>query len=322
MEECLKSKKEICKFITCGSVDDGKSTLIGRMLFDSKSLYKDQIESLKKDSKSLGARGDELDFALLVDGLSSEREQGITIDVAYRYFSLENRRYVIIDSPGHEQYTKNMATGASHADVAIILLDARKGVLKQSIRHSYIASLLGIKQFIVAINKMDLVGFREDVFVKISNDYSNMLQKLPNYESINVNFIPICATMGDNIVFKSKNTPYYNGDSLLTLLESLPINNCKSKSEEFILSVQYVNRPNLDFRGFCGSVISGRISIGDDVAILPSKQTSRVKEILNVNKNVQSAEYKNAITIRLEDEIDIQRGDVIVSIHNDIEIHN
>ena len=320
MERYLKSKKEICKFITCGSVDNGKSTLIGRMLYDSKNLYKDQIESLKKDSKRIGSSGDEFDFALLLDGLSSEREQGITIDVAYRYFSLENRRYVIIDTPGHKQYTKNMATGASNADIAIILLDAREGVVEQSKRHSYIASLLGIKQFIIAINKMDLVQFSEEIFIKISNDYYNMLQKLPNYQSINVHFIPICATMGDNVVFKSKNTSWYDGGSLLALLESLPISD--KNSDEFILSVQYVNRPNLDFRGFCGSIISGNVVVGSEVIILPSKQTSKVKEILNTNNNVQSADYKNAITIRLEDEIDIQRGDIIASVDNSIEIQN
>ncbi len=325
--------KELCRFITCGSVDDGKSTLIGRMLYDSKMLFEDQILSLEKDSKKLGNAGEKLDFALLVDGLASEREQGITIDVAYRFFTSEKRKFIIADTPGHEQYTRNMATGASTADIAIMLIDARKGVLTQTKRHSYIVSLLGIKQFIIAINKMDLVDFRQDVFDDICKSYKEILPYLKNYENIQTHFVPISALDGDNIASKSIHTPWYNGKTLSELLDTLPI--AADFNDEFIMSVQYVNRPHLNFRGFCGSIASGKVSVGDEIMILPSLKTSKIKEIitpdienlkvLDKNEKIQSsknASFPSAITLTLEDEIDISRGDVIVSKNHSLKISN
>ncbi|EAC1194077.1 sulfate adenylyltransferase subunit CysN [Campylobacter coli] len=325
--------KELCRFITCGSVDDGKSTLIGRMLYDSKMLFEDQILSLEKDSKKLGNAGEKLDFALLVDGLASEREQGITIDVAYRFFTSEKRKFIIADTPGHEQYTRNMATGASTADIAIILIDARKGVLTQTKRHSYIVSLLGIKQFIIAINKMDLVDFRQDIFDDICKSYEEILPYLKNYENIQTHFVPISALDGDNIASKSIHTPWYNGKTLSELLDTLPITT--DFNDEFIMSVQYVNRPHLNFRGFCGSIASGKVSVGDEIMILPSLKTSKIKEIitpdienlkvLDKNEKIQSsknASFPSAITLTLEDEIDISRGDVIVSKNHSLKISN
>lgn len=325
--------KELCRFITCGSVDDGKSTLIGRMLYDSKMLFEDQILSLEKDSKKLGNAGEKLDFALLVDGLASEREQGITIDVAYRFFTSEKRKFIIADTPGHEQYTRNMATGASTADIAIILIDARKGVLTQTKRHSYIVSLLGIKQFIIAINKMDLVDFRQDIFDDICKSYKEILPYLKDYENIQTHFVPISALDGDNIASKSIYTPWYNGKTLSELLDTLPIT--ADFNDEFIMSVQYVNRPHLNFRGFCGSIASGKVSVGDEIMILPSLKTSKIKEIitpdienlkvLDKNEKIQSsknASFPSAITLTLEDEIDISRGDVIVSKNHGLEISN
>ncbi|HEG5396483.1 TPA: sulfate adenylyltransferase subunit CysN [Campylobacter coli] len=325
--------KELCRFITCGSVDDGKSTLIGRMLYDSKMLFEDQILSLEKDSKKLGNAGEKLDFALLVDGLASEREQGITIDVAYRFFTSEKRKFIIADTPGHEQYTRNMATGASTADIAIILIDARKGVLTQTKRHSYIVSLLGIKQFIIAINKMDLVDFRQDIFDDICKSYKEILPYLKNYENIQTHFVPISALDGDNIASKSIHTPWYNGKTLSELLDTLPI--AADFNDEFIMSVQYVNRPHLNFRGFCGSIASGKVSVGDEIMILPSLKTSKIKEIitpdienlkvLNKDEKIQSSKnvsFPSAITLTLEDEIDISRGDAIVSKNHSLKISN
>ncbi|HED6634285.1 TPA: sulfate adenylyltransferase subunit CysN [Campylobacter coli] len=335
VEKYLKEheNKELCRFITCGSVDDGKSTLIGRMLYDSKMLFEDQILSLEKDSKKLGNAGEKLDFALLVDGLASEREQGITIDVAYRFFISEKRKFIIADTPGHEQYTRNMATGASTADIAIILIDARKGVLTQTKRHSYIVSLLGIKQFIIAINKMDLVDFRQDIFDDICKSYKEILPYLKNYENIQTHFVPISALDGDNIASKSIHTPWYNGKTLSELLDTLPI--AADFNDEFIMSVQYVNRPHLNFRGFCGSIASGKVSVGDEIMILPSLKTSKVKQIitpdienlkvLDKNEKIQSsknASFPSAITLTLEDEIDISRGDVIVSKNHSLKISN
>lgn len=325
--------KELCRFITCGSVDDGKSTLIGRMLYDSKMLFEDQILSLEKDSKKLGNAGEKLDFALLVDGLASEREQGITIDVAYRFFTSEKRKFIIADTPGHEQYTRNMATGASAADIAIILIDARKGVLTQTKRHSYIVSLLGIKQLIIAINKMDLVDFRQDIFGDICKSYEEILPYLKNYENIQTHFVPISALDGDNIASKSIHTPWYNGKTLSELLDTLPITT--DFNDNFIMSVQYVNRPHLNFRGFCGSIASGKVSVGDEIMILPSLKTSKIKEIitpdienlkvLDKDEKIQSsknASFPSAITLTLEDEIDISRGDVIVSKNHSLKISN
>ncbi|HEB9429206.1 TPA: sulfate adenylyltransferase subunit CysN [Campylobacter coli] len=325
--------KELCRFITCGSVDDGKSTLIGRMLYDSKMLFEDQILSLEKDSKKLGNAGEKLDFALLVDGLASEREQGITIDVAYRFFTSEKRKFIIADTPGHEQYTRNMATGASTADIAIILIDARKGVLTQTKRHSYIVSLLGIKQFIIAINKMDLMDFRQDIFDDICKSYGKILPYLKSHENIQTHFVPISALDGDNIASKSIHTPWYNGKTLSELLDTLPITT--DFNDEFIMSVQYVNRPHLNFRGFCGSIASGKVSVGDEIMILPSLKTSKIKEIitpdienlkvLDKDEKIQSsknASFPSAITLTLEDEIDISRGDIIVSKNHSLEISN
>lgn len=334
VEKYLKEheNKELCRFITCGSVDDGKSTLIGRMLYDAKMLFEDQILSLEKDSKKLGNAGEKLDFALLVDGLASEREQGITIDVAYRFFTSEKRKFIIADTPGHEQYTRNMATGASTADIAIILIDARKGVLTQTKRHSYIASLLGIRQFIIAVNKMDLIDYNQEVFNTICKNYQEILPCLKNHERIKTHFVPICALDGDNIASKSINMPWYDGKTLSELLDTLPI--VTNLSDEFIMSVQYVNRPHLNFRGFCGNIASGSINIKDEVVILPSLKTSKVKQIitpsiknLNVsdkNEKVQSAKMLafHAITLTLEDEIDISRGDVIVSKNHSLKISN
>lgn len=335
VEKYLKEheNQELCRFITCGSVDDGKSTLIGRMLYDSKMLFEDQILSLEKDSKKLGNAGEKLDFALLVDGLASEREQGITIDVAYRFFTSEKRKFIIADTPGHEQYTRNMATGASTADIAIILIDARKGVLTQTKRHSYIASLLGIKQFIIAVNKMDLIDYNQEIFNTICKNYQEILPCLKNHERIKTHFVPICALDGDNIASKSINMPWYDGKTLSELLDTLPI--VTNLSDEFIMSVQYVNRPHLNFRGFCGNIASGSINVKDEVVILPSLKTSKVKQIitpsiknLNVsdknekNQSAKNASFPSAITLTLEDEIDISRGDVIVSKNHSLKISN
>lgn len=334
VEKYLKEheNKELCRFITCGSVDDGKSTLIGRMLYDSKMLFEDQILSLEKDSKKLGNAGEKLDFALLVDGLASEREQGITIDVAYRFFTSEKRKFIIADTPGHEQYTRNMATGASTADIAIILIDARKRVLTQTKRHSYIASLLGIKQFIIAVNKMDLIDYNQEIFNTICKNYQEILPCLKNHERIKTHFVPICALDGDNIASKSINMPWYDGKTLSELLDTLPI--VTNLSDEFIMSVQYVNRPHLNFRGFCGNIASGSINVKDEVVILPSLKTSKIKEIitpdrklkvLDKNEKIQSsknASFPSAITLTLEDEIDISRGDVIVSKNHSLKISN
>ncbi|EGM0225253.1 sulfate adenylyltransferase subunit CysN [Campylobacter coli] len=336
VEKYLKEheNKELCRFITCGSVDDGKSTLIGRMLYDSKMLFEDQILSLEKDSKKLGNAGEKLDFALLVDGLASEREQGITIDVAYRFFTSEKRKFIIADTPGHEQYTRNMATGASTADIAIILIDAeKKGVLTQTKRHSYIASLLGIKQFIIAVNKMDLIDYNQEIFNTICKNYQEILPCLKNHERIKTHFVPICALDGDNIASKSINMPWYDGKTLSELLDTLPI--VTNLSDEFIMSVQYVNRPHLNFRGFCGNIASGSINVKDEVVILPSLKTSKVKQIitpdienlkvLDKNEKIQSsknASFPSAITLTLEDEIDISRGDVIVSKNHSLKISN
>lgn len=315
--------KEICRFITCGSVDDGKSTLIGRLLYDSKMIFEDQLRAIEKDSKKHGTLGDKLDLALLVDGLASEREQGITIDVAYRFFSTEKRKFIIADTPGHEQYTRNMATGASTADVAIILIDARHGVLTQTKRHSYIVSLLGIKTMIVAVNKMDLVDFSQARFEEICTDYEMMISHLPSSLDIAVHCIPISALEGDNIVSHSSKMPWYQGAPLMELLNTLTLH--QKESSLFRFPVQYVNRPHLNFRGFCGTVASGHISVGDSIMVLPSKKTSRIKAIVandikelrpktqdEAVETIAHAYAPMATTLVLEDEIDISRGDMIV----------
>ncbi len=308
----LHQNKELLRFITCGSVDDGKSTLIGRLLYDSKMIYEDQLSSIKKDSKKSGTTGEAIDLALLVDGLQSEREQGITIDVAYRYFSTDKRKFIIADTPGHEQYTRNMATGASTADLAIILIDARRGVLTQTRRHSFIVSLLGIKHIVVAVNKMDLVDFSQETYEQIKEDYQNFAKELGIKD---ITFIPLSALSGDNVVDKSKKTSWYEGDTLMHVLENIKISD-DINYDDFRLPVQYVNRPNLDFRGYCGTICSGVIEVGDEITVLPSKKSSKVKSIVTYDGELESAGASEAITLTLEDEIDISRGDMIVKSDN------
>ncbi|MFD2236460.1 sulfate adenylyltransferase subunit CysN [Aureimonas populi] len=300
----------LLRFITCGSVDDGKSTLIGRLLHDTNSVFDDQMEALERDSRKFGTTGEDLDFALLVDGLSAEREQGITIDVAYRYFSTARRAFIIADTPGHEQYTRNMATGASQADLAIILVDARKGILPQTRRHSFITSMVGIRSVIVAINKMDLVGFDRAVFERIEADYRAIL---PQLGFTDIAFVPISAKGGDNIAARSASTPWYEGQTLLERLESVRPETLEPEGAPFRLPVQWVNRPNLDFRGFCGTAASGRIARGDAVVSLPSGRTSRVKAVFGPDGEVEAGFAGEALTLTLDDEIDASRGDVIVA---------
>ncbi|MDH4944088.1 sulfate adenylyltransferase subunit CysN [Sulfurimonas sp. C5] len=325
--------KEILRFITCGSVDDGKSTLIGRLLYDSKMIFEDQLSAIEKDSKKSGTTGDKIDLALLVDGLASEREQGITIDVAYRFFSTDKRKFIIADTPGHEQYTRNMATGASTADVAIILIDARQGVLTQTKRHSYISSLLGIKNIVVAINKMDLVDFSQERFEEIKADYERIIPNLPHYTDIDFQYIPISALDGDNIVLNSDKCTWYTDKSLMEILDTVTVN--KKVNEHFRLPVQYVNRPHLNFRGFCGTISSGEIKVGDAITVLPSRKTSTVKSIISneikelrpktKDESVETIERAFApmsTTLTLEDEIDISRGDMIVKSSDIPEVSN
>jgi bifunctional enzyme CysN/CysC len=305
-------RKELLKLLTCGSVDDGKSTLIGRLLHDSKMIYEDQLESIKADSIKSGSTDGEFDLSLLVDGLQAEREQGITIDVAYRYFSTAKRKFIIADTPGHEQYTRNMATGASNCDLAIILVDARHGIQVQTRRHSFITSLLGIKHVIVAINKMDIMDFSEDVFNKIKQDYKEFAKTLEQGE---VKFIPISALNGDNVVNNSDNTPWYTGDTLMSILESVEIA-ADRNYQDMRFPVQYVNRPNLNFRGFCGTLASGVVHKGDSVTALPSGKTSKIKSIVTYDEELEQAFTPMAITLTLEDEIDISRGDMLVHADN------
>ena len=300
-------RKSMLRFITCGSVDDGKSTLIGRLLYDTKLLYEDQLAALEADSRKMGTQGEKIDFALLVDGLAAEREQGITIDVAYRFFSTEKRKFIVADTPGHEQYTRNMATGASTADVAIILIDARQGVLKQTRRHSYIASLLGIRHIVVAINKMDLVDYSRATFEKIEADYRAFAGKL-GFSSIVA--IPISALEGDNILTKSAATSWHQGPALLPYLETIDVEKDGS-DEPFRLPVQWVNRPNLDFRGFSGTIASGTVKPGDEIVVAPSGRRSTVKRIVTRDGDLAAAGPHQAVTITLADEIDISRGDII-----------
>jgi bifunctional enzyme CysN/CysC len=295
--------------VTCGSVDDGKSTLLGRLLFDSHAVLDDQLTALDRDSKRFGTQGEARDFALLVDGLSAEREQGITIDVAYRYFSTPNRSFILADAPGHEQYTRNMATGASKADLAIILIDARKGVLPQTRRHSYIVSMLGVRHVVLAVNKMDLVGFSSDVWRRIVADYREAASSL-GFGSIIA--IPICAREGDNIVTHSDRTPWYEGPALLEHLETVSIEPPEDATKGFRFPVQYVNRPNLDFRGYAGTVANGVIYARQPVIALPGGQRSRIDRIVTADGDLTTAVAGQAVTLMLTDEIDISRGDVIV----------
>ena len=301
--------KQLLRFITCGSVDDGKSTLIGRLLHDSKMIFEDQLAAIKKDSKKTNATDGEFDLSLLVDGLQSEREQGITIDVAYRYFTTDKRKFIIADTPGHEQYTRNMATGASTADLAIILIDARYGVQTQTKRHSFIAKLLGIKHIVVAVNKMDLIDFNEAKYNEICENYLKFAKELGMTSDITL--IPLSALNGDNVVNVSEKSPWYKGETLMTILETIKIDEDRDL-EHFRFPVQYVNRPNLDFRGFCGTVAAGVIKVGDAITVLPSGKSSTVKEIVTYDGNLDYAYAQQAITLTLDTEIDISRGDIIV----------
>lgn len=301
-------QKELLRLLTCGSVDDGKSTLIGRLLHDSKMIFEDQLAAIENDSKKVGTQGEKIDLALLVDGLAAEREQGITIDVAYRYFSTDRRKFIIADTPGHEQYTRNMATGASTADLAIILVDARHGVMTQTRRHTYLAHLLGIKHIVVAINKMDLVDFDEARYNEIKADYQAFADQLGVENPI---YVPISALDGDNVVSNSEKSPWYDGKPLMQILESVQVVDTKDLAR-FRLPVQYVNRPNLNFRGFAGTIAAGKIHPGDEIIALPSGKRSKVKEIVTFDGNLEEAFVNQAITLTLEDEIDISRGDMIV----------
>lgn len=302
-------KKDLLRLLTAGSVDDGKSTLIGRLLFDSKKLYEDQLQALERDSVRVGNAGaGEIDYALLLDGLKAEREEGITIDVAYRYFSTNQRKFIIADTPGHEQYTRNMITGGSTANLAIILVDARAGVITQTRRHTFLVSLLGIKHIVLAVNKMDLVDFSQDVFNNIKEEYLKLTTQLGIED---VTCFPISAKMGDNVVEKSEKTPWYEGTSLLEFLETVPIHRDRNMTN-FRYPVQYVLRPNLDFRGFCGKIASGVIRKGDEIVALPSMKRSHVKSIVTYEGELEEAFCPQSVTICLEDEIDISRGEMIV----------
>ncbi|AJQ97348.1 sulfate adenylyltransferase subunit CysN [Gynuella sunshinyii] len=302
--------KSLLRFITCGSVDDGKSTLIGRLLFESKMLFEDQLAAVESDSKKFGTQGDSIDFALLVDGLAAEREQGITIDVAYRFFSTDKRKFIVADTPGHEQYTRNMVTGASTADVAILMVDARKGILTQTRRHSYLTHLIGIRHIVVAINKMDLVDYSEKVYDQIVDDYRDFARQL-GIE--NVTFIPMSAFKGDNIIEPSINMPWYHGTTLMGYLETVEIDEERLKHKPFRMPVQWVNRPNLDFRGFSGQIGGGTIHPGDKIRVLPSGKESTVARIVTRDGDLESAQAGQSITLTLTDEIDISRGDLMVA---------
>ncbi len=313
----LKSQASLnlLRFITCGSVDDGKSTLIGRMLYESQMIFDDQVASLKNDSKKYGTQGENIDFALLVDGLSAEREQGITIDVAYRFFSSSKRKFIVADTPGHEQYTRNMATGASTAELAILLVDARNGILTQTKRHSFIVSLLGIKNIILAINKMDLVNYDKNIYEKISSEYKLFSKKL-NFK--NIQSIPISALKGDNIHKKSKYMKWYNDKTLFDYLETT-----KTKiqsSDSFVLPIQSVNRPNLNFRGYSGTIAEGKIRKGEELISLPSNQKVKVKEIFVGERSLKTASFKQSITLTIDKEIDTSRGDILCSKNSSVDM--
>jgi len=304
-----QEQKSLLRFLTCGSVDDGKSTLIGRLLYDTKLIFEDQLAALEKDSKKHGTTGDDIDFALLVDGLEAEREQGITIDVAYRFFATPKRKFIVADTPGHEQYTRNMATGASTADLAIVLVDARAGIIRQTRRHSFIASLLGIRHVVVAVNKIDLVGYDKTVFETIAAEYRAFARDL-GFETITP--IPISARYGDNVTTASANTGWYEGPTLLEHLESVPVDRIDT-AKPFRLPVQYVNRPNLDFRGFSGTIASGTVSAGDAVVVAKSGKASTVARIVTADGDLQTAEAGQAVTLVLADEVEVSRGNMLVS---------
>jgi len=305
--------KTMLRFITCGSVDDGKSTLIGRLLYDSKMIFEDQLASLEADSKKVGTQGQEIDFALLVDGLAAEREQGITIDVAYRFFNTEKRKFIVADTPGHEQYTRNMVTGASTADLAVILIDARKGVLTQTRRHSYLAHLIGIRNLVLAVNKMDLVDYSQDVFDKIVADYAEFAKSIGIEHFVPM---PISGFKGDNIIGPSPNTPWYTGPNLIEHLETVEVNSAVDAAKPFRMPVQWVNRPNLDFRGFSGLIATGSVKVGDPIRVLPSGKTSTISRIVTLDGDVEEGVAGQSLTLCFSDEIDCSRGDVIAAADN------
>jgi bifunctional enzyme CysN/CysC len=305
--------KTMLRFITCGSVDDGKSTLIGRLLYDSKMIFEDQLAALETDSKRVGTQGQNIDFALLVDGLAAEREQGITIDVAYRFFNTEKRKFIVADCPGHEQYTRNMVTGASTADLAIILVDARKGVLVQTRRHSYLCNLIGIRNIVLAVNKMDLIDYDQAVFDNIVATYSEFAKTI-GIDTFMA--MPISGFMGDNITQKSEKTPWYDGPTLIDHLEAVEVNAARDAEKPFRMPVQWVNRPNLDFRGFSGLVSSGQVRCGDAVRVLPSGKTSHVSKIVTLDGELDCAIAGQSITLCLTDEVDCSRGDVLAIADN------
>ncbi len=309
--------KTMLRFITCGSVDDGKSTLIGRLLYDSKMIFEDQLATLEADSKRVGTQGGNIDFALLVDGLAAEREQGITIDVAYRFFATEKRKFIVADTPGHEQYTRNMVTGASTADLAVILIDARKGVLTQTRRHSYLVQLLGIKNVVLAVNKMDLVDYDQSTYDAIIEDYTNFARSIGIEEFV---AIPISGLAGDNIAAHSDTMPWYTGPALLPHLEEVEISNTVEQEQPFSMPVQWVNRPNLDFRGFAGLIATGSIRPGDSVRVLPSGKTSEVARIVSLEGDRDLAVAGESVTLTLKDEIDCSRGQVIVAAQAPLEV--
>jgi bifunctional enzyme CysN/CysC len=309
--------KTMLRFLTCGSVDDGKSTLIGRLLYDSKMIFEDQLATLEADSKRVGTQGGEIDFALLVDGLAAEREQGITIDVAYRFFTTEKRKFIVADTPGHEQYTRNMVTGASTADLAVILIDARKGVLTQTRRHSYLVQLLGIRHVVLAVNKMDLVGYDQAVFDRILADYTEFARSI-GIEAFTA--IPISGFKGDNITGPSANMPWYDGTALLPHLETVELDVTADQARPFRMPVQWVNRPNLDFRGFAGLIASGSIRPGDPIRVLPSGKTSSIARIVSLEGDRDLAVAGESVTLTLKDEIDCSRGQVIVAAQAPLEV--
>ena len=310
IEKYLKQheKKSLLRFITCGSVDDGKSTVIGRLLYESKMLFEDQLAAIESDSKKWGTQGGDIDFALLVDGLAAEREQGITIDVAYRFFSTDRRKFIVADTPGHEQYTRNMITGASTADVAVILIDARKGVLTQTRRHSYLVSLIGIRKVVLAINKMDLVDYSQKVFDQIDEDYRAFARQIGLAD---ITSIPLSGLKGDNMLVASEKTPWYRGPTLMGFLETCEVDETRLQKETFRMPVQWVNRPNLDFRGFAGFVTSGSVKPGDRIIAQPSGKESKVARIVAMGGDLPLAVAGQSITLTLEDEIDVSRGDIL-----------
>ncbi|MBL4720891.1 MAG: sulfate adenylyltransferase subunit CysN, partial [Alphaproteobacteria bacterium] len=311
-----QASQDMLRFITCGSVDDGKSTLIGRMLYESQMIFEDQVATLISDSRKMGTQGEDIDFALLADGLAAEREQGITIDVAYRFFATDHRKFIVADTPGHEQYTRNMITGASTADAAVILIDARQGVLTQTRRHSFLCSLVGIRHVVLAVNKMDLVEFDQEIFNQIVEDYQKFAESL-NFESITP--IPLSALKGDNVIQRSANTSWYNGPTLMGYLETVETR-ASLAGHPFRFPVQWVNRPNSDFRGFSGTVSAGEIRVGDAIRVLPSGATASIKNIILFEDNLDSATAGQSVTLELDREIDASRGDLFTAAADPCEV--